>query len=78
MLYIETGKRRVYVTDSAAFGSRFICYLRYPGESDYQAQLAAVAKFNRRYAPVVTIGQQVSGVGSCEARLTRPVTTGDN
>lgn len=78
MLYIETGKRRVYVTDSAAFGSRYIVYLRYPGESDAQAQLAAVAKFNRRYAPVVTIGQRGSVGVDREARLTRPATTGDN
>ena len=78
MLYIETFRRDVYVSDMKAFGTRSVRYLRYPGESDAQAQMNAVAKFNRRYAPVVTIGQQVSGVGSCEARLTRPVTTGDN
>jgi len=78
MLYIETFRRDVYVSDMKAFGTRSVRYLRYPGESDAQAQMNAVAKFNRRYAPVVTIGQRASVGVDREARLTRPATTGDN
>jgi len=69
MLYVETYKRDVFVSDMARFGSRYVRYLRYPGESDYQAQMNAVAKFNRRYAPVVSQTARVD---------VTHLTTGDN